>query len=125
MLLAAKFEFFLVNLGQRFAHGNGTTKTIAGVNWDRIGRSLEDKHPFNEFDFANSGFQIFKDTVPQFLVEKENGRLKWDSDGDVFSSWQVLLSRGYAQLRNNVAHGNKEHLSHNVERLSLSKQGIA
>jgi hypothetical protein len=110
MLLAAKFEFFLVNLDQRFAKVNRVTRTITGVNWDRIGRSLEDKRPFHEFDFAVSGFQIFKETAPQFLVARENGGLKWDSDEVEISSWQLLLTRGYAQLRNNVAHGNKAQL---------------
>jgi hypothetical protein len=110
MLLAAKFEFFLVNLDQAFAHVNGTTRVVTGVNWDRVGQSLEGKHPFDEFDFAGSGLQIFKETAPQFLIAPENGGLKWDSDEVKVSSWQILLRRGYAQLRNNVAHGNKAQL---------------
>jgi hypothetical protein len=110
MLLAAKFEFFLVNLDQAFAHVDNKTRIVTGVNWDRVGQSLERIHPFNEFDFASSGFQVFKETAPQFLMAKKNGGLKWDSDEVEVSSWQILLRRGYAQLRNNVAHGNKAQL---------------
>ncbi len=110
MLIAAKFEFFLVNLDQDFAHLDGTKGAVTGVNWDRVGQSLEVKHPFNEFDFEASGFHIFRETAPQLLVAKENGGLKWDSDDFEISTWQILLRRGYAQLRNNVAHGNKAQL---------------
>lgn len=110
MLTAAKFEFFLVNFDQAFAHVRGSRKIITGVNWDRVGQSLEGMYPFSEFDFASTGFQIFVESVPQFLVAKEDGGLKWDSDEVEVSSWQVLLRRGYAQLRNNVAHGNKVQL---------------
>ncbi|MCF6433677.1 hypothetical protein [Leisingera sp. MMG026] len=110
MLTAAKFEFFLVNYDQAFAHVSGDRNTITGVNWDRVGQSLEEMYPFNEFDFAGAGFLIFVESVPQFLVAKEDGKLKWDSDEVEVSSWQVLLRRGYAQLRNNVAHGNKAQL---------------
>lgn len=110
MLLAAKLEFLLVNLTQDFAHVDEETRVIRGVNWDRVGGSLEGKHPFREFDFAVSGFQLFKETTPQRLVAKDGGGLKWDSHEIEVSSWQVLLGRSYAQLRNNVAHGNKAQL---------------
>ncbi|WP_299648436.1 hypothetical protein [uncultured Tateyamaria sp.] len=110
ILLAAKMEFFLVNLDQDFAHVDGETRVIRGVNWNRIGQSLEDMYPFADFDFEGSGFQILKETLPQYLVAKENGGLKWDSEDVVVSSWQTLLGRSYAQLRNNVAHGNKAQL---------------
>lgn len=110
MLLAAKLEFFLVNLDQGFAHSDGETSVVRGVNWERIGQSLEHMHPFAAFDFEGSGFQIFKETVPQYLVAKEDGGLKWDSDEVEVMSWPVLLGRSYAQLRNNVAHGNKAQL---------------
>lgn len=110
MLLAAKLEFFLVNLDHNFAHVHTETRVVRGVNWDRVGQSLEARHPFEEFNFSKSGFQIFKDTVPQRLVAKDGGGLKWDSDEVSVSSWQVLLGRSYAQLRNNVAHGNKSQL---------------
>ena len=110
MLLASKLEFFLVNLNQDFAHLDGQTRAIRGVNWDRIGQSLEGKHPFNDFDFEGSGFRAFKETTPQLLVAKDGGGLKWDSDEIEVLSWQVLLGRSYARLRNNVAHGNKAQL---------------
>lgn len=110
MLLAAKLEFFMVNLDQTFAHVDGKTRVVRGVNWDQIGQSLEVMHPFTEFDFVGSGFQLFKETAPQFLVAREGGGLKWDSDEVEVSSWQILLGRSYAQLRNNVAHGNKVQL---------------
>ena len=110
MLLAAKLEFFLVNFDQTFAQVDGKTQVVRGINWHRIGQSLEVKHPFTGFDFAGSGFQLFKETAPQLLVVKEGGGLKWDSDEIEVSSWQILLGRSYAQLRNNVAHGNKAQL---------------
>lgn len=110
MLLAAKFEFFLVNLDQNFAHVQGSMGVVVGINWERVGQSLQARHPFASFDFAGSGFQIFKETAPQYLVVKEGGGLKWDSDLIEVSSWQILLARSYAQLRNNVAHGNKAQL---------------
>ncbi|NOC91923.1 hypothetical protein GS614_08335 [Ruegeria sp. HKCCD6604] len=110
MLLASKFEFFLVNLDQTFAHVDGETRAVIGINWDRVGTSLEDKFPFADFNFANSGFRIFKEEAPQYLTAKEDGGLKWDSDQVNVSDWQVLLGRSYARLRNNVAHGNKAQL---------------
>lgn len=110
LLLAAKLEFFLINLSQDFAHVHGETRVVNGINWDRIGQSLESKYPFEAFDFAGSGFQLFKETSPQLLVAKDGGGLKWDSDEFEVSSWQILLGRSYAQLRNNVAHGNKAQL---------------
>lgn len=110
MLLAAKLEFFLVNLNQDFAKVDGRTRVVSGVDWNRIGQSLERAFPFKEFDFEGSGFQLFKETIPQRLVAKDGGGLKWDSEQIVVSSWQVLLGRSFAQLRNNVAHGNKAQL---------------
>ncbi|WP_146165120.1 hypothetical protein [Mycoplana dimorpha] len=50
---------------------------------------------------------MFKDSAPQFLVKADDGRLKWDSDEAVIDSWDRLFSRSFAQLRNNIAHGNK------------------
>ncbi|AUQ97647.1 MULTISPECIES: hypothetical protein [Phaeobacter] len=111
MLLAARLEFFLVNLTHEFAHVDSETRVVRGVNWDQVGQSLEGIRPFEDFDFSKSGFQIFKDTIPQRLVAKNGGGLKWDSDEIKVSSWQVLLGRSYAQVRNNVAHGNKAQLS--------------
>lgn len=110
MLLAAKLEFFLVNLDQDFAHVDGETRVVRGVNWDCVGQSLESKYPFIGFDFESAGFQVLTETVPQYLVAREGGGLKWDSEEVEVSSWQTLLGRSYAQLRNNVAHGNKAQL---------------
>ncbi|GAA6200233.1 hypothetical protein [Aquicoccus sp. SU-CL01552] len=110
MLMAAKFEFFLINLNPNFAHVHGKTKVVTGVNWDRVSESLEDIHPFDEFRLEDSGFQTLKETAPHFLIEAENGGFRWDSDEVKITSWQILLRRGYAQLRNNVAHGNKAQL---------------
>ncbi|MDF2233205.1 hypothetical protein P2H44_11640 [Albimonas sp. CAU 1670] len=110
ILLAAKLEFFLVNHDHSFAHMDGATRAVRGINWDQIGQSLEEKHPFASFDFAGHGFQIFIETPPQYLTIREGGGLKWDSDEVRVSSWQTLLGRSYAQLRNNIAHGNKAQL---------------
>jgi len=41
MLLAAKLEFFLVNLTHEFAHVDSETRVVRGVNWDQVGQSLE------------------------------------------------------------------------------------
>ena len=111
MLLAAKFEFFLINEKNEFAHINGTTGAVNGVNWDRVGNSLEKINPFNEFDFKSSGFEVFKETIPMFLKHDQDGQLKWDSEEIEINSWATLLGRSYAQLRNNVAHGNKAQLA--------------
>lgn len=110
MLLAAQKEFFLVNLNDGFAHVDTETRVFRGVNWDRVDQSLEGKDQFEEFDFSKSGFQIFKDTIPQRLVVKDGGGLKWDSEEVKVSSWHVLLGRNYTQLRNNIAHGSKAQL---------------
>jgi hypothetical protein len=110
MLLASKFEYFLINFDQKFAHVDGGTKAVTGINWEQVGQSLENKSPFAKFDIANSGFQIFKEEAPQYLTAKEGGGLKWDSDQVHITDWQVLLGRSYARLRNNVAHGNKAQL---------------
>ncbi|MGS4991009.1 hypothetical protein ACVDG9_23795 [Roseibium sp. RP-7] len=110
MIDAAKFEFFVVNLDLRFAHIDPVTNAVTGVNWELLGQAMEEIFPFDEFDFSNSDFEIFRLTVPQKLVVSELGGLKWDSEEVEVSSWRVLLGRSYAQLRNNVAHGNKAQL---------------
>ena len=111
MLLAAKFEFFLVNENSDFAHIDGITGAVHGVNWGRVGNSLERTNPFDGFDFKDYGFEVFKQTVPMFLKYDHDGQLKWDSEEIEISSWAALLGRSYAQLRNNVAHGNKSQLA--------------
>lgn len=111
MLLASKLEFSLVNSYPHFAKLEGEKRLVVGVNWDIVGQKLEESQPFHDFDFPSSGFQIFRETVPQRLVARDTFGLKWDSEAVEVTSWRVLLWRGYAQLRNNVAHGNKAHLA--------------
>ena len=55
--------------------------------------------------------RIFAETAPQYLVAKRDGVLDWDSDNLPVDSWDRLLSRGFAQFRNNVAHGNKHQMT--------------
>lgn len=111
MLRASKFEFFLVNLDQQFAHVEVANNVVKGVNWSRVAITIEDLFPFDCFDFENSDFDVFSTTVPQRLVIQVGGGLKWDSEQVDINSWNTLLARGYAQLRNNIAHGNKAQLS--------------
>ncbi|MCW0220998.1 MAG: hypothetical protein OJI67_21905 [Prosthecobacter sp.] len=110
-LKASKFEYFLVSTDISLAKtsSRGLMKKIEGVNWQKVAAIAEDRCPFDAFDFAASGFAIFKETAPQFLVD-ESGELKWDSDDEPIDSWDHLLRRSYAQLRNNIAHGNKARL---------------
>ncbi len=106
MLHLSKFEFFLITFGDNeFALKNCNNK-ITGVNWIKLGKVVASKYTFSEFDFAERGFEIFKKTTPQFLVKTEN-RVKWDSEDITVDSWKILFTKGLAQLRNNIAHGNK------------------
>jgi len=109
MLRAAKFEFYLVNRDTGFAQTrrSGTFDVIAGIQWGVIAQQLQVKQPFETFDFTASAFNMFRQTAPQFLVKDQNGRPRWDSDNEPVESWDRLLGRGFAQLRNNIAHGNK------------------
>jgi hypothetical protein len=108
MLRAAKFEFYLVNNNMDFAQTKpvGAFEAIAGIQWSKVAQSLQKICPFEGFDFDASPFGVLKRTAPQFLV-KGDRRLRWDSDDNPIESWERLLGRSYAQLRNNVAHGNK------------------
>ena len=110
MMVVSKFEFFLVNRDPRLAHLDPTSQAVKGINWAHLGQILERKFPFQTFEFDRFKFRIFKETVPQRLVLSGDGRLKWDGDEIVVSSWEVLLGQSFAQLRNNVAHGNKAQL---------------
>lgn len=108
MIKVAKFEFFLINENIELAiiqDKNGLHKLV-GINWQKLAALIEHKHHFSEFNFESYGFRVFKDTSPQYLV-KDNGSLKWDSDQVTIDSWGELLTRSFAQLRNNIAHGNK------------------
>ncbi len=113
MLAAAKFEFFLVNRDIRFAHVSKVRglDVVAGVNWTAVAYRIESQFPFTDFDFTDRGILIFKETAPQYLTVGSGGALKWDSDDAPIDSWDRLLSRSFAQLRNNVAHGNKLHMA--------------
>ena len=112
MLKAAKFEFFLINkdiqLGRIEEKDN--LQKLVGLDWGKLAVIIEDKHKFHDFDFKSCQFSYFKTDVPQYLVKSENGVPKWDSDEVTVDSWAKLLTRGYAQFRNNVAHGNKAQL---------------
>jgi hypothetical protein len=109
MLRAAKFEFFLANTGIELAQLRplGHFNIVTGVNWTNVANRVEAKYPFEAFDFKITEFNIFRDTAPQYLVWDVERGFKWDSDNAPIDSWDRLLSRGYAQLRNNIAHGNK------------------
>ncbi|KSV75983.1 hypothetical protein N185_16175 [Sinorhizobium sp. GW3] len=107
MLRVAKFEFFLINADIDLAHVETATGIIKGLNWTRLAQRVEDKYPFATFDFDNPPIRMLKETAPQYLVKSVEGRLKWDSDDEAIASWDLLLNRSFAQLRNNIAHGNK------------------
>ena len=113
MLAAAKFEFFLVNRDIRLARVANVRglDVVVGVNWAAIAACIEARFPFVDVDFAQRGFSIFKETAPQYLTVGRGGALKWDSDDIPIDSWDKLLSRSFAQLRNNVAHGNKHQMA--------------
>jgi len=107
MLRVAKFEFFLVSTDINLAHVSGANQAILGVNWTRLAQHVEHRYPFAQFDFDHPPIRIFKETAPQFLVQSDHGGVKWDSDDVFIDSWDRLFSRSFAQLRNNIAHGNK------------------
>lgn len=109
MLRVSKFEFYLVNADRDLARTISVKglDIIAGINWSRLAQRLESRQPFSQFDFGKSPFGIFKDTAPQYLIKRSDGRLTWDSDDEPIESWERFITRSFAQLRNNVAHGNK------------------
>lgn len=107
----AKFEYFLINenLNLGIERDIDGLKKVEGLNWTKLARLIEEKKKFKYFDFCNSGFSFLIEESPQFLV-KHAGRLKWDSNQVDIDSWEKLLTRSFAQLRNNIAHGNKSHM---------------
>ncbi len=107
MLKVSKFEFFLINTDINLARIHKTTGNVIGLDWARLADVVEAKNPFSEFDFQQTAFSMLKDTTPQYLVITPERRLKWDSDDQPIDSWERLLLRSFAQLRNNIAHGNK------------------
>ncbi|MEI3854975.1 MULTISPECIES: hypothetical protein [unclassified Ensifer] len=109
MTRAAKFEFFLISCDPSLARTDGDLRKVTGVQWDVVGQRIETMFPFASFDFEHTPFSIFASEPPQFLVVRDDQRLEWDSDTDAVNSWDRLLSRSFAQLRNNIAHGSKRH----------------
>ncbi len=113
MMKVSKFEFFLINRNIelcKVSDKDTEIKRLAGIQWDKLAVLIEEKYPFSRYhsEFASYGFSIFKDSPPQYLVKlADTGRLKWDSDECQIDSWGKLVVRGFAQLRNNIAHGNK------------------
>ena len=112
MMTMSKFEFFLINLDIDLAHVAKVRglDVVQGVNWTRLAARVEGRYAFATFDFERSGFAVFRNTAPQYLTRDGAGKLKWDSDDNPQASWDWLLSRSFAQFRNNVAHGNKHQL---------------
>jgi hypothetical protein len=113
MLRAAKFEFFLVNFDTALAHTKAieSLEVISGVNWTLVAKKIEAKSPFAAFDFEHAEFLMLRATSPQYLVKSQQYSLAWDSNDEAIVSWDRLLNRSYAQLRNNIAHGNKIQLA--------------
>ncbi|WP_308911132.1 hypothetical protein [Pseudokordiimonas caeni] len=113
MLKMAKFEFWLINtdrsLGKICEKEN--LRVVSGVNWQQLAVRVEAAFPFANFDFDSSQFKIFKETVPQLLTLDQRDSLKWDSADVRIETWETLIQRGFAQLRNNIAHGNKAQMS--------------
>lgn len=107
MLMArmAKFEFFMIKSDKKLAQVNGAGK-VEGFQYCILANRIENVVPFNTFDFNASGFHVFKNEPPQYLIFRDE-TLKWDSDQIEINSWKMLLTRSYAQLRNNLAHGSK------------------
>lgn len=107
----AKFEYFLISKKNEIAMVDGGDQLcrVNGVNWGTVAKLLEEKHKFSGFDFSKTKFFFLKENSPQLLCF-QLGNLKWDSDSPTIDSWERLLTRSFAQLRNNIAHGSKSHL---------------
>lgn len=105
MVRMAKFEFFMIKSRHDLAQVNGNGK-VEGFQYSVLANLVEDVVPFNRFDFDESNFSIFRYEPPQYLVLRNNV-LSWDGDGFEISNWEALLTKSYAQLRNNLAHGSK------------------
>lgn len=108
----AKFEYLLIcnDISLAKINQGGSFQIVAGVEWSMLAQHLEDKHPFGTFNFNDSSFDYLKSNTPQYLTVKDD-QLKWDSDNKAVDSWILFLTRSFAQLRNNIAHGNKAHLA--------------
>ncbi|RZS76894.1 hypothetical protein EV217_5126 [Phyllobacterium myrsinacearum] len=106
MMRFAKFEFFLMRVDPGFVQKNKENR-VTGVQWDMLANEVEKVFPWATFDFDNSGFAIFKDQPPQYLIIREDHSLDWDGDADPVDDWSKLLTKSFAQFRNNIAHGSK------------------
>lgn len=112
MFTCSKFEYFVINEDTELGKIGKMIDTpplqkIVGLDWKKLAKKI--KINFEDFNFGSSGFEILKEEPPQFLVKAEK-KLKWDSDNAAIDSWEKLLTRSFAQLRNNIAHGNKAHM---------------
>ncbi|MGE0269576.1 MAG: hypothetical protein AB7S78_14090 [Candidatus Omnitrophota bacterium] len=114
LLRFAKLEFYLINKNSEFARTEsiGKMTKITGFDWQKVAPVIQDKASFQCYDFKNSPFKILKDEPPQFLTITQdcNKKIKWDSDDTPINSWDRFLTRSVAQIRNNIAHGNKAHI---------------
>lgn len=106
MMRFSKFEFFLMRMDPAFVQTNAGQRVV-GVQWEAVASKVEAAFPWATFDFASSGFDIFRKEPPQYLTLRGDGELDWDSDVQPIESWSRLLTRSFAQLRNNIAHGSK------------------
>lgn len=106
MMRFSKFEFLLMRMDPAFVQTNAGQRVV-GVQWEAVANKVEAAFPWATFDFASSGFEIFRDEPPQYLTLSSDDTLVWDSDMELIGSWSRLLTRSFAQLRNNIAHGSK------------------
>jgi hypothetical protein len=112
LIRCAKFEYLLVckDISLAQTEQNGLFQVVKGIEWSKLAQRLEDVRPFATFNFDTYRFGYFKSNTPQFLSIKD-GNLKWDSENKTIDSWILLVTRSFAQLRNNIAHGNKSHMA--------------
>ena len=106
MMRFSKFEFFLMRMDPAFVRTNAERRVV-GVQWEAVASKVEAAFPWASFDFGASGFEIFRNEPPQYLTLRDDDELDWDSDVQPVDSWSRLLTRSFAQLRNNIAHGSK------------------
>ncbi|WP_425073713.1 hypothetical protein [Sagittula sp. S175] len=110
MMRASKLEFAIVQRDcQRFARtARGDPTKVVGYDVEPVSEALEAAQPFS-VGYANSKvFGFLAEHSPSWLVRVE-GQLGWSARHDFSAAEQSWLQtlKNYAQLRNNVAHGNK------------------
>jgi len=115
MLRFSKFEFYLIDMLPELIIASGCPKCadrkITGLDWNKLAAKLEKKITFACIKSKNMNFHMLIDQHPQYLVITPENKIKWDSDVFPINSWNDLLVKGLAQLRNNIAHGNKNHIT--------------